>query len=75
MALDPNEKRINPEDELFWKKVREAYDQAVTEVGQTITVQVGNKEATVHNTDGYKGQPISIKIYEVVNDPPTLVVP
>lgn len=74
--MDANDRRINPEDELFWKKVREAYDVVVPVTGKTVTVQVGTKEAMVVAVDPIEGGNfISITIKEFVPDPPTLVVP
>ena len=77
MAININDKRENPEDNLFWKKVREAHDLVSTNAEQEISFTVGNREAEVFYqlADESHSDCIAIEIREFKPDPPTLVVP
>lgn len=72
MALDPNDKRVNPEDELFWKKVREAFSMVSSTKGQIINVDIGTKRADVYWDDP---KTVKIAITEIPPAVPTLIVP
>lgn len=66
---------INPDDELFWHKVREAYDVVYSNKEQTATVTVGNREAEVNQRQKGNEDYISVHIFEVEIKKPTLIVP
>lgn len=66
---------VNPEDELFWHKVREAFDLINRETNQ-IVVELGNKQAIVELEKSVTGDDIVvIEVSEIKLTPPTLVVP
>lgn len=68
------DKVVSPEDEIFWREVRIAYDMVSVNGNQQIKVQRGSKEATVkmHPT---QEDFIVVGIRTIVPDPPKLVVP
>lgn len=62
---------IDVDDEIFWRQVRKAYDQAVVDHNRTITVEVGTKSAEVFydtNTETLE-QFVAIDISEIAPNP------
>lgn len=56
---------INPDDEIFWHQVRDAYDQVVTGTTE-ITVEVNDRKATISNDpDDEHMSDIQIRIWGI----------
>lgn len=75
MAVDPKINVVNPEDEIFWKKVREAFDQVNMNTQLSIRVEVGSRQASVSAITKGDEEFTHILVTEITPDPPTLVVP
>lgn len=65
---------LNADDELFWRKVREAYDQVAANNGLAISVEIGHKKASIQR-DIKNTKQILIYLTDVTPSPPTLVAP
>lgn len=72
-------KAVNAEDQLFWRRVREAYHMVSADSRKDIEVEVGDRHAHINaRVDKSKSPPlkyIAVHIWEIQNKPPTLVVP
>jgi hypothetical protein len=68
------DKVVSPEDEIFWRDIRIAYDQVNLNPQLQVKVARGTKEATIKvlpTQDKY----IVVGIREIEPETPTLVVP
>lgn len=75
---DPVKNRaVNAEDELFWRKVREAYRMVSADGSMDIEVEVGNRHAHINERKDQKKNLrfIAVHIWEIQNKPPVLVMP
>lgn len=63
----------SPEDQIFWREVRTAYDLVATHANRQIRVARGHKEAKIYHNP--KTDHIMIAIEEIVPEQPVLVKP
>lgn len=74
---------VDPDFELFWRKVAEAVQQVENSQTRTIELEQGNKRAEVEWNSGetplseyQSGEPhVAIRIYDVEPPQPALIVP
>lgn len=53
---------VNPDDEIFWHQVREAYNQVVVQTGTEITIEVNDRTAQV--SSGIEPDEIHVIIWD-----------
>lgn len=74
----PN-KNIDPEDEIFWRELKEAVKQVELSHGLSMTIERGTRAANIRwieeYTDHKNNAYVSIVIYEVEPKQPALLVP
>ena len=70
MAINPD-KLVHPEDEIFWRQVREAYHRVSTKREQAVTLELAGKRADVEAGS----EIIIIMISEVEPTKTPLIVP
>jgi hypothetical protein len=71
VTVPPIKQKINPDDELFWHRVRESYDLVTRTQGNTIEFELGGRHAVVEA--GEHHVLIIVKSVETVQ--PVLIVP
>lgn len=72
-------KAVNGEDELFWRKVREAYRMVSANSSLDLEIEIGLRHAHINiRQDKSKNPPleyVAVHIWDIEHKPPVLVVP
>ena len=67
---------INPDDEIFWHKVRQAFDVVINSNDREMAVEVGNRKAELFwDSDKAGNNFIAIDISEITPKPLELITP